>query len=441
MQEDSNLKLLLYKLALLIPDRWYIMAKYYKNFGKLPNLRNPKTFNEKLQWLKLHDHRSEYTQMVDKYEAKKYVAEIIGDEYIIPTLGVWDRAEDIDFGALPEQFVLKATHDSGRVIICKDKSRLNTAKAIEEMKHSLNRNFYAVTREWPYKNVKPRIIAEQYMQEDDGSELKDYKVHNFNGVPRVILVCQNRFKESGLTEDFYSQQWERLDISRPSHPNSKEETPRPQELDTMLKLSKKLSATVPFMRTDFYTINHHVYFGEITLYPASGSVPFVPAEVDQLLGSWIDLHPGATVEILTGGGKLLIYNNLYIFLRHNVCDSLNDYKFFCFNGIPKFFKIDFGRFTEHHANYYDIDGNLQPFGEQEFPPKPEKKLPLPQTLPTMTEIARKLSQGIPFVRVDLYEINGKVYFGELTFFPASGTGKLTPPEWNEKVGDLLEFPY
>ncbi len=128
-------------------------------------------------------------------------------------------------------------------------------------------------------------------------------------------------------------------------------------------------------------------------------------------------------------------------MRHNVCDSLNDYKFFCFNGIPKFFKIDFGRFTEHHANYYDIDGNLQPFGEQEFPPKPEKKLPLPQTLPTMTEIARKLSQGIPFVRVDLYEINGKVYFGELTFFPASGTGKLTPPEWNEKIGDLLEFPY
>ena len=176
MQEDSNLKLLLYRLALLIPDRWYVMAKYYKNFGRLPNLRSPKTFNEKLQWLKLHNHRPEYTKMVDKYEAKKYVAEIIGDEYIIPTLGVWDRAEDIDLDSLPNQFVLKATHDSGRVVICKDKAKLDIEKAVDEMRISLGRNFYAVTREWPYKNVKPRIIAEQYMQDDDGQINESYSV-------------------------------------------------------------------------------------------------------------------------------------------------------------------------------------------------------------------------------------------------------------------------
>lgn len=304
MQKDSKLKLLLYKLSLLVPDRWYIMAKYYKNFGKLPNFKNPKTFNEKLQWLKLYDHRPEYIRMVDKYEAKKYAAEIIGDEYIIPTLGVWDKAENIDFDSLPNQFVLKATHDSGRVIICKDKSKLDVKKAIDEMRLSLSRNFYAVTREWPYKNVKPRIIAEKYLQDINGDDLKDYKVHNFNGVPRIILVCQNRFKETGLTEDFYSQQWKHLDISRPGHPNSKIETPRPQELDMMLELSKMLAKGTSFMRTDFYTINHHVYFGEITLYPASGTVPFIPDEVDYLLGSWIDLHPSRIVEVAEDGTRV-----------------------------------------------------------------------------------------------------------------------------------------
>lgn len=442
MQEDSNLKLLFYRLALLIPDRWYVMAKYYKNFGRLPNLRNPKTFNEKLQWLKLHNHRPEYTKMVDKYEVKKYVAEIIGDEYIIPTLGVWDRAEDIDFDSLPNQFVLKATHDSGRVVICKDKAKLDLEKAVDEMRISLCRNFYAVTREWPYKNVKPRIIAEQYMQDDDDDDLKDYKVHNFNGVPRVILVCQNRFKDSGLTEDFYSTQWERLDVSRPDHPNSQSEVPRPQELDTMLELAKKLSSAVPFMRTDFYTINHKVYFGEITLYPASGTVPFIPDSVDRLLGDWINLSPQVHIEEdAKWRGKLLIFSNIYVYITFRwKQDSLKDYKFFCFNGIPRFFKIDIGRFVEHHAYYYNIDGQLLPFGESEFPPLPDKQILLPRTLEQMIEVAKTLSQGIPFVRVDLYEISGKVYFGELTFYPSSGTGKFTPPEWDKKIGDLLVLP-
>ena len=125
MKTDSKLKALFYKLMLLLPDKWYIMLKFYKNFGRFPNLKSPITFSEKIQWLKLHDRNPLYTTMVDKYEAKKYVADIIGEEYIIPTLGVWDKAEDIDFDALPDQFVLKATHDSGRVIICRDKSTLD----------------------------------------------------------------------------------------------------------------------------------------------------------------------------------------------------------------------------------------------------------------------------------------------------------------------------
>lgn len=190
MQHDNFIKRVVYKALQLIPDSVYVRLKYRKAFGRWPDLRNPRSFNEKLTWLKLHDRNPLYTAMVDKYEAKRYVAGIIGDEYIIPTYGVWDRAEDIDFDALPDKFVLKATHDSGRVIICRDKSTLDRQKAIREMRLSLRRNFYAVTREWPYKNVKPRIIAEKLLEVADNAELADYKVHNFNGVPKVILVVE-----------------------------------------------------------------------------------------------------------------------------------------------------------------------------------------------------------------------------------------------------------
>lgn len=164
MHSDNKLKSFAYKLGRLIPDRLFIMLKYRKTFGNWPDLKNPKTFNEKLNWLKLYDHNPLYTRMVDKYDAKEYVAEKIGRKYIIPTLGVWDNAEDIDFDSLPDKFVMKATHDSGRVIICRDKSKLDKKEAIKDMKESLARDFYSVTREWPYKNVKPRIIAEKLLE-------------------------------------------------------------------------------------------------------------------------------------------------------------------------------------------------------------------------------------------------------------------------------------
>ena len=289
MKSDSKLKGLLYRVARVVPDRWFIALKFRKNFGRWPNLRSPKTFNEKLNWLKLHDRKPLYTTMVDKYEAKRYVASIIGEEYIIPTLGVWDRAEDIDFDLLPDKFVLNATHDSGRVVICRDKGKLNRTQAVADMRESLKRDFYAVTREWPYKNVKPRIIAEALLEADGGALPADFKVHNFNGVPEVILVCRDRFGESGLTEDFYDVNWKRLDVRRPGHPNAAEVEPCPAELHEMLDLSRKLSAGYPFMRTDFYTVGGRLYFGEITLYPASGSVRFVPDEFDWILGDRLDI--------------------------------------------------------------------------------------------------------------------------------------------------------
>jgi hypothetical protein len=269
-----------------IPDEQYIKICYKAAFGKWPNLENPVTFNEKLNWLKLHDRKPIYTTMVDKYEAKKYVASIIGEEYIIPTLGVWDKFDDIDFDSLPNQFVLKCTHDSGCVVIVKDKKHFDVTEAKKKIEKSLKREFYYVGREWPYKNVKPRIIAEKYMEDISTRELRDYK-------------------------------------------------------------------------------------------------------------------------------------------------------FFCFGGQARCAKVDFDRFVDHHANYFDREGNLLPFGEESYPPDESRVITLPRNVETMTRLAETLSKETPFLRVDFYDVNGEVYFGELTFFPDSGFGKLTSKEWDYKLGSWI----
>lgn len=267
----------------------FLKKKFQVRMGYPLNLEDPKTFNEKLQWLKLHDHNPNYITMVDKFAVKKYVASRIGEQYIIPTLGVWDRFEDIDFDKLPNQFVLKCTHDSGGLAICKDKSKFDFQVAKRKIKKSLRTNYFYGGFEWPYKNVPPRIIAEKYMVDESGYELKDYK-------------------------------------------------------------------------------------------------------------------------------------------------------FFCFEGEVKFFKIDFDRAIEHRANYYNIDGNLLPFGETACPPKPERTLSMPLNQKKMILFAEQFSKGIPFLRVDFYEIEGELYFGELTFLPASGFGRLVPEEWDYKLGEWIKLP-
>lgn len=285
-------KKLLYSLdnkrIINLKDSTFLQYRYYYTFNKKLDLNNPKTFNEKLQWLKIYDRKKEYSLMVDKYEAKKYVSEIIGEEYIIPTIGVYNSWKDIDFEKLPSQFVIKCTHDSGGLIIVKDKDKLNIEEARKKINKSLNTNYYYSGREWPYKNVKPRIIIEKYMEDKQTKELRDYK-------------------------------------------------------------------------------------------------------------------------------------------------------FFCFNGRVECFKIDFDRQIEHHANYYDKEGNILKFGEESFPPCFEKKLSMPINLNKMISLAEKLSKGFPFLRVDFYEMNGKVYFGELTFYPASGFGKFTDEEWDRKLGDFIDL--
>lgn len=271
-----------------IPDKLYLKILYYKFLKKNLNLKNQKTFTEKLQWIKIYDRKPIYTKMVDKYEVREFISKKIGSQYLIPLIGVWEKYDQINFSALPNQFVLKTTHDSGGVRICKDKKTFNYKEAELFLKNRLNTNYFYMTREWPYKNVKPRIICEKYMIDDSLNELMDYK-------------------------------------------------------------------------------------------------------------------------------------------------------FFCFNGKVKFFKIDFDRFINHKANYYDRNGNLLLFGEVVCPPDFNKKLNFPKSLNKMISLAEIISEDLYFLRVDFYEVNGQIYFGELTFFPDAGFGKFTDNNVDLEIGKLLKL--
>ncbi len=268
-------------------DPLYLKMRYYAHFGKKLDLCNPRTFNEKMQWLKLYDRRPEYVVMVDKWAVKDYVAKKIGKDYIIPTLGVWDKFEDIDFALLPDRFVLKCTHDSGSIVICTDKQKFDWSQAGKRLKQSLQTNFFYNGREWPYKNVKPRIIAEKYMVDESGTELKDYKILNFNGKPRLIDVDYNRF--TGHMRNLYTTDWKYIDASI-EYPNDPEhQIKRPEQLSQMLELAGYLSEGVPFLRTDFYVINDKIYFGEFTFFHESGMGKFTPENLNEEMGKWIRL--------------------------------------------------------------------------------------------------------------------------------------------------------
>lgn len=272
-----------------MPDKMYLEMRYRQSFGKKLDLKNPKTFNEKMQWLKLYDRNPLYTSLVDKCAVKEYISAKFGQEFVIPTIREWDSVDDIDFSELPNAFVLKCNHDSGQLVICKDKSGLDISQAKAQLKCALNNDYYLMGREWPYKGVPRKVFAEKYVYDATSGDLKDYK-------------------------------------------------------------------------------------------------------------------------------------------------------FFCFNGEVKFFKIDFGRFTNHHANYYDLEGNLLNFGEANYPPRKHEHVIIPSTIGKMVEMAEALCGGIPFVRVDFYDVNGKILFGELTFYPASGFGHFIPEIADEELGRILDLP-
>lgn len=281
------------KLLKLLPDNIFLQIKYRYKFNKKLDLKKPQTFNEKLQWLKLYDRNPEYTKMVDKYEAKKYVANIIGEEYIIPTLGVYDKFEDINFATLPNQFVIKCTHDSGGLIICKDKTKLNIKEARKKINKSLKRNYFYTGREWPYKNVKPRIIAEQYMVDESGTELKDYKFFCFNGEPKLLFVAKDRPYATKF--NYYDMDFKKLPFKQ-HYKNFNDYIEKPKGFEKMIELSRKLSKDIPHVRVDFYDINGKVYFGELTFYHFSGFEKFEPEEWDRILGDMLKLPKEKKIE-------------------------------------------------------------------------------------------------------------------------------------------------
>lgn len=271
-----------------LSDKKFLKILYMVRMNKKLDLTNPNTFTEKLQWLKIHDRKKNYTSMVDKYEVKKYVANIIGDNYIIPTIDVYDRFDEIDFEAMPQQFVMKCTHDSGGLVIVRNKNELNICEARKKINKCLKRNFYYNFREWPYKDVRPRIIIEKYMQNSDEQELKDYKFYCFNGEPKYCQVIADRQVEE--TIDFYDMNWKHQAFNGLNNcPMARKKHDKPKTFNKMKKFAKELSHGIAFVRVDFYEINDKLYFGEITFFPAGGFGEFSPKEWDKRLGDMINL--------------------------------------------------------------------------------------------------------------------------------------------------------
>ncbi len=272
-------------------DIEYLKKRFMWRTGYRLNIDNPVTFNEKLQWLKIYDRNPQYTQMVDKYEAKKYAAGKIGIEYIIPTLGVWGSFGEIAFDKLPDQFVLKCTHDSGSVAIIDRKNGFDIEQTKKEFDAALKTNYFWIEREWPYKNVPRKIIAEKYLGSLSKEEIKDYKFLCFNGRVKMIFTCTERHAKEGLKVTFFDSEWRRMPFER-HYPSSKKEIVKPENLKLMIDLAERMSEGIPFVRVDFYEIENKVYFGEMTFFPGGGMEEFEPWEWDKILGDWIVLPKG-----------------------------------------------------------------------------------------------------------------------------------------------------
>ncbi|WP_290763000.1 ATP-grasp fold amidoligase family protein [Fibrobacter sp. UBA4297] len=277
------------KISFLFPDKLYLQLQFRLRMGYRLNLKTPKSFSEKIQWLKLYNRNPLYTTLVDKYAVKKWVADKIGEDHVIPTLGVWENADDIDFDKLPNQFVLKTTNGGGGdVIICRDKSNFDKKKAINHLNNGLKRSLYKELREWQYKHIPPRIIAEKYM-EDESGELRDYKFFCFDGIVKALFIASDRLKVNEDTKfDFFDRNFNHLPITN-GHPNAKIQPQKPKMYEKMISLAEKLSSGIPHVRVDLYEIDDKIYFGEMTFSHHSGMCPFCPIEWDYKFGEWLQL--------------------------------------------------------------------------------------------------------------------------------------------------------
>ena len=271
------------------PDKAFQKWDYKIHTGRKLNMKNPQTYCEKLQWLKYYYRNPEYTKLVDKYAVREYVKEKIGEEYLVPLYGVYDSFDEIDFDKLPEQFVLKCTHDSGSVVICKDKKSFDFDKAREKLEFCLNRNQFYLSREWYYKNVSPRIIAEKYLEAMNDVGFTDYKFMCFSGEPKFMFTCTDRFTESGMKENFFDMNWRPLPFKQCNIDVNNKDIPKPVNFELMKKFAGILSAGIPHIRVDYFEYNGNLYFSELTFFDSGGRTPFEPEEYNKIIGDYIVL--------------------------------------------------------------------------------------------------------------------------------------------------------
>lgn len=265
----------------ILPDKIYIKNLYKARTGKELNLKNPQTFNEKQNWLKLYDRRPEYTMMVDKYKVREYVAKKIGEEYLVPLLGVWDSPDEIDFDSLPNEFVLKCNHDNG-VIICRDKSTFDIEAAKKNLAWRLKRDYYRKLREWPYKNVDRKIICEKFMTTSNGNKATEYKFFCYNGVPKYILVVSDRFATEKVDMDMYDIEWKHLDVIRGEHKQAGDVFVKPENYTQLCDFCRILSKDIPYVRVDFNVWNERIHFGEMTFFDLGGFETYSPEEWNEI---------------------------------------------------------------------------------------------------------------------------------------------------------------